>query len=229
MPIRALIFDFDGTILDTETPEYHSWNAVYGEHGAELALSEWGRGIGTHGAFDPIEHLGSLTGRELDRDALTADVRARMMALVERAEPLPGVRAVIDDAHAAGLRVALASSSDRAWVTGWLERLGLLDRFECLATRHDVERVKPDPALYLRAAECLGVPPADCVAVEDSPNGMRAAINAGMRVVAVPNPVTAGLERPGGVLVLERLSDLTLRELLERIETPGDEPARGAS
>ncbi|MEF2280332.1 HAD family hydrolase [Deinococcus sp. YIM 134068] len=187
-PLRALIFDFDGTILDTESREFWHWQGLYREHGRELALADWQRGIGTWGAFDPWAGLPDHI--LADRERVHLSLRDRIVADIAEQDLRPGVRAVLDDARASGLRLALATSSDRAWVTRWMEQHRLLDLFETLATQDDVRRVKPDPELYSLAASRLGLRPEECAAVEDSLNGATAAVAAGLRVVVVPNDVT---------------------------------------
>ena len=130
----------------------------------------------------------------------------------------PGVIDLLEAGQAAGLGLAVASSSDRAWINRWLAHHGILDQFQCVRTRDDVERVKPSPELFLSAAACLGVDPAECVVFEDSPNGMRAAAAAGMRCVAVPTELTASVELPVVTMRLATLAELPLAELLERLE-----------
>lgn len=229
MAVRALVFDFDGTILDTETPEFLGWCGIYERHGVSLEPAAWGAGVGTWDAFDPVAHLEGRCGARLDGAALRAEHRAGVLAAIELERPLPGVVELLEEARAAGLGLAVASSSDRAWVTRWLERHGLLGAFSCLSTRDDVVRVKPDPELYLRALECLGLPAGDCAAVEDSPNGMRAALTAGLRVVAVPNPVTRDLPRPDGVVLVPTLAGVSLAGLTARLEAAGADPGRAGS
>lgn len=183
----ALIFDFDGTLLDTETREFWHWQQLYRQHGRELRLHDWQRGIGTWDAFDPWAGLPDHV--QAEREQVHAGLHQRIVSDIAEQDLRPGARAVLDEARAAGYRLALATSSDRAWVTRWLTQHGL-DHFEVMATRDDVARVKPDPELYLLAARRLGLRPRDCLAVEDSLNGATAAVAAGMRVVVVPNDVT---------------------------------------
>lgn len=186
--LQAVIFDFDGTILDTETTEFRRWEALYRQHDRELALQDWQRGIGTWGAFDPWAGLPEHV--QADRQNVHATLHASILEAIEQQDLRPGVLDVFGQIKAAGLRLALASSSDRAWITRWLTQHGLLDVFETLATRDDVARVKPDPELYLLAARNLNLKPEQCLAVEDSLNGAAAAVAAGMQVVVVPNEIT---------------------------------------
>ena len=187
--LKALIFDFDGTLLDTETHEFRRWEALYRQHGRELMLSDWQQGIGTWNAFDPW--LGLPDEVRAQQGEVHAELRRAIHADIEASDLRPGVRRVLEEARAAGLRLALATSSDREWVTRWLTQHGLLTWFEVLATRDDVARVKPDPELYALAVSGLKLRPEECLAIEDSFNGATAADAAGMPVVIVPNEVTA--------------------------------------
>jgi HAD superfamily hydrolase (TIGR01509 family) len=211
----AIIFDLDGTIIDTETPEFVAWQEVYATYGAELDRALYAQVIGTtDAAWDPARHLGALLGRTLDRDHLRAEHHRRFERLIAAEGPRPGVLDWLDEARDLCLRVGLASSSSSAWVLRFLDRLGLRDRFATLATRERVARSKPDPALYQLALHDLGVPAAEALAVEDSPNGVTAAKSAALFCVAVPNPMTAGSALTGADLQLRSLRDRRLSEVL---------------
>ena len=128
---------------------------------------------------------------------------------------------LLDDAAAEGIPAAVASSSGLDWVGGHLERLGLRSRFATVVTRDDLSgrdaRTKPAPDLFLLAADRLGAEPAQCVAFEDSPNGVAAARAAGMVVVGVPGPMTTGLDMSAADLVVPSLTDVDLAALRELV------------
>ena len=215
--IKAFVFDFDGLILDTEEPVYRSWLEVYQAHGQELPFDRWIQIVGSSTAtFDPKGHLEQRLGRALAQEVLDRRIERRT-ALV-RAQPiLPGVVELIDSAREAGLRVGVASSSTRQWVNGHLERLGILERFDCVRCRDDVALVKPAPDLYLAVVECLGVAPSEALAIEDSPNGIAAAKAAGLRCVAVPNVITGGLDLSHADVILPTLEGVTPADLVRKI------------
>ena len=215
--IRAAVFDFDGLILDTEEPIYRSWLEVYEAHGEELPFERWVQIVGsTTTGFHPQRHLEERLGRALPQDVLDRRMGRRTEMIMANAV-LPGVVQRLDEARALGLKLGCASSSTQDWVRGHLDRLGILDRFDCIRCRDDVKHPKPEPDLYLAVLECLGVSAGDAFAVEDSPNGVTAAKRAGMRCVAIPNSITAGLDLSGADVLLTSLADLTMAELLSRL------------
>lgn len=220
MTVEALIFDFDGTLVDTEVPDWETWCAVYREHGVELDLARWQIGIGTHGGFDPCAHLEELLGAAINRQAIEERRWVSHVALCEQQPIQPGALQLLDAADAAGLRIGLASSSSWRWVGRWFHHYDLAHRFACIRTCDGDLRPKPAPDLYLSAAAGLGVAPERCLAFEDSPNGMRAALAAGMRCVVVPTPVTAALDFTGAALRLASLAEVSLPELLDQIGLP---------
>ena len=215
--IRAIVFDFDGLILDTEGPIYRSWLEVYHAHGEELPFERWIQIVGsTTTGFHPQHHLEERLGRPLPQEVLDRRIGRRTEMILAQTV-LPGVVQHIDAAREMGLKVGVASSSTRDWVRGHLVRLGILEKFDCLRCRDDVEHAKPEPDLYIAVLECLGVGPPEAVAIEDSPNGVAAAKRAGMRCVAIPNSITERLDLSRADVVLASLADVTLRQLLERL------------
>ncbi len=220
--IKALIFDFDGLILDTETPEYQVWQAIYHEHGFELPHEEWGKIIGGYGlsSFDAAEHLSSLTQGRVDSASLRERLRSESAPLYLLQPVLPGVLDYLQDAKRLGLKLAIASSSRHAWVERHGGRLGILSYFDQIICADDVAagRTKPNPDLFLLALDRLKVRKNEAIVFEDSPNGVKAAQAAGIFVVAVPNQVTSLLFIENANLTLTSLTDLSLSELIDKVQ-----------
>jgi HAD superfamily hydrolase (TIGR01509 family) len=213
--IRALVFDFDGLILETETPAYQTWAEIYKEHGQVLPLDRWFDYIGREGGFfDAADHLAALVGEGFDRDAARTRRDARKTELIAALDVMVGVREYVADAKRLGLRLAVASSSSRAWVLSHLERLRLQADWDAVRTRDDVARTKPAPDLYLAAVEALGVAPREAVAFEDSRNGIAAAKDAGLLCVAVPNALTVGMDLSRADVKVNSLAETPLEDLL---------------
>jgi HAD superfamily hydrolase (TIGR01509 family) len=215
--IRAIVFDFDGLILDTEEPVYRSWLEVYEAHGEELPFERWVQIVGsTTTGFHPQHHLEERLGRSLPKEVLDRRI-GRRTELVLAQKVLPGVVQHIDQAKALGLKVGVASSSTTDWVRGHLARLGILEKFDCLRCRDDVTNAKPEPDLYIAVLDCLGVAASEAIAIEDSPNGVTAAKRAGLRCVAIPNSITAKLDLSGADVLLGSLAEITLADLLKKV------------
>jgi len=212
--IRALVFDFDGLILETETPAYQSWAEMYRKHGQTLPMDRWFGYIGSDTGFDPAGHLAAVVGEGFDRDATQARRDARKNELIAALDVMVGVRDYIADARRLGLRLAVASSSSRAWVLGHLQRLGIGAQWDAVLTRQDVARTKPAPDLYLAAVNTLEVAPHETVAFEDSTNGIAAAKAAGLLCVAVPNALTVAMDLSRADVRLDSLAEMPLERLL---------------
>lgn len=212
--IQALIFDFDGLILETEGPIFQSWQEIFTSYGVELTLETWGSVIGTSDHIPPVLMLERQLGRSLDHAALNARQKAREAELIAEQPIRPGVEQYLKDAKRLGLKIGLASSSSCRWVVGHLERLGLYSYFDTICARDDVRLTKPEPELYLKALQELGVTGSQAIALEDSPNGILAAKRAGLYCVAVPNELTRQLSLELADLCLETLEDMPLEEML---------------
>jgi HAD superfamily hydrolase (TIGR01509 family) len=220
--LKALIFDFDGLVLDTETPEYLIWKNIYQEHGFELPHDEWGKIIGGYGIsdFDAANHLSLLSQGRLDAVSLRHRHRSESAALTLAQPILPGVMDIIHEAKRLGLKVAIASSSPHSWVDTHAKRLGIFHYFDAVICADDVlpGRTKPNPDLFLKALDQLRVEKEAAVVFEDSPNGVTAAKRAGIFVVAVPNSVTSTLVFEGANLMINSLSDLSMSVLLDTLK-----------
>jgi HAD superfamily hydrolase (TIGR01509 family) len=217
-PVRALLLDFDGTMLETESSSYGSWRELLAEHGYELTPETWSAAVGTIGGVDPIALLEEHLGTTVDRDALEARARERHMETLSEEQLRPGIQQLVDEAHERGIATAIVTSASRWWVTSHLQRLGLEDEWDVIVSADkDPERAKPAPVLYLEAARELDVQPAEAVAIEDSPNGVTAARRAGMQVVAFPNPITSAMDLSHADAIVEDLDGLGLDGLLDRI------------
>ncbi len=219
--IRAVIFDFDGLILDTETPDLQSWREVYEGYGHPFPEEVWLPVIGGSSLdfeFDPYEHLESLLEHPVDRETIRARRRRRNRELVENEPILPGVETYIADGRRLGLSLGVASSSTREWVLGHLARIGLLEFFDSVKCRDDVGKSKPDPGSYLAVLAELGVDPEEAIALEDSTNGTVAAKAAGVYCLAVPNAVTRHFSFEKADQVVESLEDMTLEQLIAQAE-----------
>jgi beta-phosphoglucomutase-like phosphatase (HAD superfamily) len=216
MAIQALLFDFDGIVVDTEVPELTAWREVFAEHGHELTLEEWAACVGTVGGFDPLARLQELLGRPLDDPGgLVQRRHERALELVAAQGLRPGLGSYLDRAAELGLRVAIVSSGNTEWITANLARVGRSDGWERIhCADGDVTRAKPLPCLYEEALESLGVGAAEAIAFEDSPNGIRAAKAAGIFCVVVPNGVTRTFDLSEGDLRIESFDDMSLDEVL---------------
>ncbi len=214
--LDALIFDFDGLILDTEVPVYEAWRHNYEAHGQELPLETYVKCVGSDfNRFDPKAHLETLTDTEIDWDYWDPKREQIAREQTNRLAPFPGVITLLEEAAAENVPCAVASSSPRSWVEGHLNRLGLIHLFKTTRCLDDVAAPKPAPDLFLAAAEALSIAPDRAIIFEDSLNGLNAAKSADMDCVIVPNRITESLDFSGAVAVLETLEGVTLDALRE--------------
>ncbi|HZN14792.1 MAG TPA: HAD-IA family hydrolase [Acidimicrobiales bacterium] len=214
--IRAVVFDFDGLILETEGPWMRAWMHVFEHFGVEVDELELIAGVGTH--FDAYEVLVARATTPLPSEREVRDMwRARGGELSAHLPVLPGVEQWLADAAGAGLPIAIASSSQETSVAPHLERHNLRGYFSHLACWVEGVAPKPAPDLYLIACAALGVSPADALAIEDSANGVAAAKAAGMWCVAVPNQLTRQLDLSAADVQLDSLAHATLADVIATI------------
>ena len=188
---RGIIFDFDGVLVDTEWAIYQSWVHLYAREGQEISIATYSPCLGAgYSHWDPAKHLENLTGKSYDWDKETPARQAMLEADLERMGLMDGAAELLDWCAEQGIPVTVASSSSRRWVQGWLEKLGIYSRFAGVFTRTDGYAVKPSPALFEAAQQCMGLRKDDCLIIEDSENGTIAAQNAAIPCVAIPNRMT---------------------------------------
>ena len=213
-PIRAVLFDFDGLIVDTESVGYETWRELFAEHGHVLPIEVYAQVVGTdfNQTYDPRRDLEERTGISFDWEEVEMLRRAREAEIHEGMHLLPGVMDRLEEARALGIPCAVASSSPLSWVGMWIDRLQLRPYFHHLTTVDDTGKVKPDPSLFLHAAKRLGVSPAQALVFEDSLNGLRAALAGGLRCIVCPGPLTRHLDFAGAFRQVSSLADVSLAD-----------------
>lgn len=219
-PIQAVVFDFDGTIIDTETPVFESWRETYEAYGVEpLSRSDWRDHIGTTSQpFHPLDELERRlveAGKPVDRERMANERMEIRNAMLDRVPLRAGIAEWLAAAEQSNVAVAVASSSPITWVQQQLERVRLQDRFPIVSCAGDGVPGKPDPAVYEIACAHLGVQTDTAVAIEDSPVGSQAAAAAGLYVVVAPGPMTTGLRFPHADIEVSALADLPAQEWLD--------------
>lgn len=212
---KGIIFDFDGVLVDTEWAIFSSWVELYAREGQQLTIRDYAPCLGAgYSHWDPAQHLEKLTGKSYDWPQENAARQARIEAELSRQQLMPGAEELLRWCSEQGIPTAVASSSSRRWVGGWLERLHATEYFVELFCRTDGYPVKPNPALFLAAQQRLGLPPEACLVVEDSENGITAARAAGIPCVAIPNRLTELCDLSAANMHMH-----SLRELLAALRT----------
>ena len=216
---EALIFDFDGLILDTEVPVYEAWRKDFLAHGHDLDLRTYSQCVGsTFGQFNPKHHLEHLVGNVINWSYLDENREREALESTHQLDPLPGIISLLTEANDANIPCIVASSSPRSWVESHLKRLDLMHHFAGTRCLDDVKNAKPAPDLFLAATEFLAVNPSRSIVLEDSFNGLNASIAAGIPCVIVPNKITAHYEFEGAAIVLPSLEGFGLDYFEELIQ-----------
>ena len=207
---RALVFDYDGLIVDSELPEYLCWQRVFEAHGQALSLQDWLPIVGGAVIVDLRKELEGRLGRPLDWARLDPERAAHYRSIFDRQPVLPGVRELFQAGRDAGWAIGVASNSTLDWVGPGLERFGLRGYVGSLRARDTARRPKPHPDPYLEVLAELGADPAQSYAFEDSATGVAAARAAGLTVVAVPNTLTRHQDLGAAHMKLDSLEQFRL-------------------
>jgi putative hydrolase of the HAD superfamily len=210
--MKAIIFDFDGTMIDTESLWYEmSKGILEKEFGFELPLEKFATFIGTSDE-KLLQYYLEEVGEQFIKDDFNEKLERLMNERVEHLDMRPGFLTFFQQVKAEGVKIGLATSSTRGWVEPFLQRFQILNDFDAICTRDDVSNVKPDPELYLLALEKLEVKAEEAVAIEDSVNGSAAAIKAGIHCIVIPNPVTKHLTFAKEIIQFESFENINLSD-----------------
>lgn len=213
--IEAIVFDFDGVMLDTETPDFQTWHEIYESHGIELTKENWAKVVGhINSDFDPAAFLVESAGLTIDVEELRAQRLNRFREIVYGSALMPGVEALINVCVENGIHLAVASNADSWWVRRHLENHKVIEHFGAIRTSEDVPKPKPAPDVYLAALEAIGVEPSRAIAFEDSPPGIASAHAAGIHTIAVPNSVTRHYDLGRAHRTIESIEHVTIDELM---------------
>lgn len=214
--IQAVVFDFDGLIIDTETVWFNSFKEVLGRYDVEFPLEIFLPCVGTKGTIIDQYIEGKLGNKVKEIRQLVRECHREKIVDIDIRE---GVRDYLTQAKELGLKIGLATSSDREWIDHFLKRLNILHYFDVIKTGDDVKKVKPDPEVYLQCLDALNVSSNYVVAFEDSNNGAKAAKASGVTCVIVPNPITAKLTFDDYDMRIESMASQSLTEVLNKIVT----------
>ncbi|HJN92400.1 MAG TPA: HAD family phosphatase [Dehalococcoidia bacterium] len=209
----AVLFDMDGVLVDGEPLHFAAVNEILAEEQVELDMDTYRLYMGTtlSHTWTDLQRRFSLA-HDFDYYAQRYD-RVVMEQYRTQAAPMPGARRLLDQLQEANVPRAVASSSNRDWVETALGALGFRDDFQVIVAGDEVRNGKPDPEIYLTAAEKIGAEPTVCTVIEDAPAGIESGRRAGMQVVAVRTEMTEGLDLDGATRIIDSLEQFDLRWL----------------
>lgn len=215
MTIKGLIFDFDGLIVDTEMPCFIAWVELFTQFGFSFTKSDYQKIIGSnYQVYDPANHLSQLIDGLLGPQEIVKRITTRTRELISSQPLRSGILDFFQSAQQKGLSLAVASSSKRTWVEGYLNQYSVRHFFSVVATAEDVLKVKPDAELFQHTIRLLNVLPHEAIAFEDSTNGIKAAKAAGIYCVAIPNEITKEMDLSLADRIVDSINDLDMDHLL---------------
>lgn len=217
--IKAVIFDCDGLLVDTETAWYEAYYEVFQAYGVNLPLHLYAKSIGNSKFedFNPLKYFQECIDTKIDIKSIHTKIRKKHKMLMKDVELRPGVKDYLLRAKSLGLRIGLASSSESVWVEEYLQKYNIREYFDTVKTSDMVINVKPEPDLYLEAIRSLGIKGNEAIAFEDSLIGLEAAKKAGLYCVVVPNKATRGFTFEGYNIIMKSMEDMTLDEVIAKV------------
>lgn len=220
--IRAVLFDMDGVLINTEPLHYRMWKETFRGRGLEIDYDVYKGCIGTTDAY-LMELILDNYGRDFREDKKLAQERAVIEKRLLREEgfpEMPGVKEMVKRLHEAGFLLAVASSSPPERIHEAINYIGVRPYFSLLNSAENVARSKPAPDIYLDTAKKLGVEPAECIVLEDSENGSIAAVSAGMICVGLDNPDSGNQNLERAAVIIQSLQEFT-PELIRSLSESG--------
>jgi HAD superfamily hydrolase (TIGR01509 family) len=207
--IRAVILDLDGLMVDSEPLSYKAWQVLLGEYGYSFMEDQYRHLIGIDGDASVAYLRRTMELPLSNQEILDRHYQLWIEIMRKEARPMEGLKVLIEDMKSRKLKIGVASNSHTEHVHNTLEIIGLDGDLSCVSTVDMVRQGKPAPDVYLRTAECLGVVPEVCLALEDSPTGLQSAINAGIRCAVVPNKALFDATYEGAFAIFPTLLELT--------------------
>jgi putative hydrolase of the HAD superfamily len=214
----AIVFDFDGTMVDTETAEFEAVRLVYADYGLELAPDAWIEAAGTMWDASWVDDLHTATAGVADAHEARGRKRDYIRELHATTVLRPGLIELLDEIRGAGIPMGIASNSASDWIESQVERLEIAHYFSAFVTIDRVERGKPFPDPYLDAVALLDASPSDSVAFEDSEAGTQSAVSAGLFVVAAPAPMTVTHDLSAAHLRIDTFEGFTLSDVARALQ-----------
>lgn len=212
--IKACIFDLDGVIVDTAVYHYKAWKRLANELGFDFTeeQNEQLKGVSRVRSLQLILGWGGVTKTEAEQEELATRKNTWYVEMINQmtpAEILPGALEFLEACRTAGLKTALGSASKNSMTI--LNKVGIAHLFDAIVDGNHVSAPKPDPEVFLKGAEALGVSPAECVVFEDAIAGVQAAKNGGMKAVGIGSAQTLAQAD----LVINGLNEMSLAKLKE--------------
>lgn len=212
--IKACIFDLDGVIVDTAIYHYKAWKRLANSLGFDFTehQNEQLKGVSRVRSLELILGWGGITKTPAEQEALATQKNTWYVDMISHmtpAEILPGAKEFVQACRDAGIKTALGSASKNSMTI--LEKIGMADMFDAVIDGNKVSKAKPDPEVFLKGAEAVGVPPAECVVFEDAIAGVEAAHAGGMKAVGIGSSEVLG----EADLVISGLSEMSLEKLKE--------------
>jgi HAD superfamily hydrolase (TIGR01509 family) len=210
--IKAVIFDMDGVIVDSEPLHYEAHNLLLKEYGHSLTEEDQRKYTGTSG-FKVYEDLKKRFNLPHEVHELVKKKRDLFLSIAEKVQMMPHAAELIHLLKRSDYKLAVASGGVVAYINLFLKKFGVNDCFAAIVSIDDVKNAKPHPESYLEAARRLGVKPNECVAIEDSDKGLESAKQAGMKVIAVPNFYTKHHDLSKADIIVSNLGEVTLETI----------------